>query len=70
MWRELTEAQVKEHIKGGGVKCPCCGSIEIEGGFVDIGAGGKGEASQTVHCLECRAAWVDVYKLSDIRNPG
>ena len=38
--------------------CPVCGSIQIEGGHVEI----EGiEAYQEVSCLHCQATWREVY---------
>ena len=41
--------------------CPECGSIQIEGGNVQID--GK-EAWQPVSCLHCRTTWTEVYEAS------
>ena len=57
--------QKKEYLEGPNYKCPYCGEIDIEGGFVEIDGN---DALQEVSCLECSKTWTDVYKRSDIRE--
>ncbi len=64
--KRLTDSQKKVYLKGGGVKCPFCGSTDITGGFVEIEEGG---AFQKVSC-PCGRSWIDVYSLVDIKEEG
>ena len=48
------------HLSNGGCKCPRCRSTQIEGGFVETGAG---QAKQEMRCLVCGFSWTDVYQL-------
>lgn len=41
-------------------RCPYCGSVQIEGGGVEINKAG---AWQAVTCLSCGKEWNDIYKL-------
>lgn len=41
-------------------KCPACGSDQVEGGSIEVNAGG---AYQAVSCKDCQATWNEVYKL-------
>lgn len=50
----------EEYVAGGGCHCPACGSLDIEGGEVNIHAG---YATQEVTCDDCCAEWDDQYKL-------
>lgn len=58
-----TKEQTQTYIKAGGAKCIVCPGTNIEGGSVEIDAGG---ASQSVHCTDCGASWVDEYTLSGV----
>ncbi len=60
---ELTEDQMKAYIAAGGVRCPICGSADIEGAQVEIDGG---RATQTVSCVRCCAEWIDDYVLTGI----
>jgi hypothetical protein len=51
------------YLEEGGMRCPVCGSEEIEGGFVRTGGG---EGSQGMRCLECDARWTDIYRLDHV----
>ena len=48
-------------VEGKGLSCPSCGSLSIQGGFVEIEAG---RAYQRMGCTECDATWQDVYELT------
>jgi transposase-like protein len=61
--RKLSREAAREHIRSGGVSCPCCGSSDITGGNVEIDAG---RAFQEVWCEECSFSWKDIYKLVEI----
>jgi transposase-like protein len=49
------------YVQNGGVKCPFCGSTNIEGHSVDID---QGAASQAINCLDCGKEWSDIYRLT------
>lgn len=49
-----------EYVATGGTICPNCRGCDIEGAEVNIDGG---SASQQVTCNECKATWLDVYKL-------
>jgi formate dehydrogenase maturation protein FdhE len=51
------------YVNEGGMRCPVCGSEEIEGGFVTTGGG---EASQGMRCLRCDTRWTDIYRLDHV----
>lgn len=61
----ITEEQRKKYLKEGGVNCPFCGSEDIEGGHIDIDAGG---AWQHITCLNCEKRWNDMYVLTDVEE--
>ncbi len=61
----LTEDQQKKYVSSGGVRCPYCGSDDIEGGFVEINAGG---AEQELVCNACQKKWRNVYQLVHIEE--
>ncbi|MBT3255223.1 MAG: hypothetical protein HN366_02025 [Deltaproteobacteria bacterium] len=54
----------KMYIKEKGITCPFCGSLSIEGGFIEIDTG---KAFQKMSCAECEAKWQNIYKLIDMR---
>lgn len=51
----------QEKYRANPCHCPHCGSEDVEGGEVNVDAGG---AWQEVTCNECGATWNDVYKLT------
>jgi len=59
----LTQEQVNQYVRNGGVGCPFCGSDNLDGGSVEIDAGG---ASQFLACLDCGQSWDDQYALCGI----
>ena len=59
----LTVNQRRAYIDNNGATCPFCGSHDLEGSSVDIT---EGVAHQEVHCVNCDAAWCDIYTLTDI----
>jgi hypothetical protein len=61
----LTEEQRANYLATGAITCPFCGSPHIEGGSVDVDAGG---ASQEIGCSECNEEWIDVYTLTDVNS--
>lgn len=50
----------EEYARTGGVCCPVCGEHAIEGGPIEIDAGG---AWQNITCTECESTWTDQYNL-------
>jgi len=44
---------------------PNCLSGNIEGGSVEVDAGG---ATQDISCLDCDSTWTDLYKLDYVIN--
>lgn len=51
----------KQYAKDGGARCPVCDSENILGCDTDIN---DGCVYQNIICNNCRAEWVDVYKLT------
>jgi len=51
------------YINSGGVKCPYCGSENIEGGDREFE---EGFSLQEVLCLTCSRSWTDQYTLTGI----
>jgi len=60
---KLTEKQVKNYLKEGGVRCPFCRSDQIQGEDIDIDAG---RAYQDMKCLDCDSVWTDTYALDGV----
>jgi transposase-like protein len=60
---ELTVEAKQKYLDTGGVKCPHCGHDDIEGSFIETGAG---SASQKVMCVNCEKSWTDEYTLTGI----
>lgn len=50
-----------EYAQEGGTRCPMCLSDNIEGREINID---QGSAWQECSCLNCHAAWNDVYALT------
>jgi hypothetical protein len=44
-------------------KCPACGSVQVEGGGVDVSGA---TADQHCQCNDCDATWWLVFKLSNV----
>jgi len=57
----------EEYVNSGGCCCPFCRSQDIEGGSVDVDAGG---ASQECWCKACDRSWVDSYVLANYEPTG
>lgn len=51
---------IQEYRAHGGTHCPYCGSEDITGGSVQIGAA---SAWQPITCSACGRKWTDVYNL-------
>jgi ribosomal protein S27E len=62
---KLTKKQKQAYLKAGGVKCPYCGTDDIQGGFIETI---WESAHQEVKCLACDKQWMDVYTLSEINE--
>lgn len=44
-------------------RCPVCGSVDIEGGYVEIeSSNGTQWALQRCQCAACGARWTDQYR--------
>ncbi|MCK5607650.1 hypothetical protein KAR91_37545 [Candidatus Pacearchaeota archaeon] len=54
----------KEYVEKGDSSCPVCGSVEVEGGSVDIDGV---IACQYVHCKDCESEWQDMYRLTGFK---
>lgn len=59
----MTDQQRKEYLKNNGVKCPYCGSKDVEGGSIDVDSG---RVSQDISCTTCGAEWMDHYTLTGV----
>jgi hypothetical protein len=59
----LTAAKKRAYVKQCGVRCPYCGSEQIEADSYDHESG---VISQLVNCLECHFYWYDEYSLTGI----
>ncbi len=60
----LTKKQKKKYIECSS-KCPFCGSIDIEGGEVDVDGV---IARQQITCNGCQKKWNDIYTLTGIEE--
>jgi len=60
---ELTEQQAKQYVESDGVRCPFCGSDDIEGESITVDAG---RVYQRVLCQVCGESWHDGYTLDSI----
>ncbi len=49
------------YVADQGVRCPSCGSSDLDGSQLDVDGG---TASQEMGCSSCDAEWVDMYKLT------
>ena len=61
-----TKEAKERYVRSGGVRCPLCGSNQIEGGPFECE---PGVVWQGIHCLVCEGDWIDVSRLVDIQNP-
>lgn len=56
----------KEYAEeNGGLRCPLCGSENLEGSNIQVDAG---IAWQNIICEDCEANWSDIYKLIGYSN--
>ncbi len=62
----LPEEARQRYIAGGGLQCPYCGSVELEGDSVQVDGG---TVWQHITCLLCEQEWDDIYTLTSI-DPG
>jgi transcription elongation factor Elf1 len=51
----------EEYVKKHGVRCPYCGGKDISGDEIEVDSGG---AFQTIVCMSCERAWIDIYELT------
>ena len=56
----LSDEQKHKYLSICGVRCPYCGSEDIQGEAVEIN---EGEAAQEVNCNHCDGQWFDIYAL-------
>jgi hypothetical protein len=61
--KRLTKKQRREYVDKGGVRCPFCGTENIEARGLKTESGA---VWQDVTCLDCGEGWQDVYTLTDI----
>lgn len=61
----MNKTQEKNYVDSKGVRCPYCGSDELEGQFVETNAG---TAQQDMHCIDCEESWTDTYTLNGADN--
>lgn len=59
---KLTQKQKDAYLKNP-ARCPHCHSTDIEGGAVEVDAGG---AWQDIDCNACGESWQNIYKLVDV----
>jgi len=62
---ELTEQQAKQYVESDGVRCPFCGSDDIEGESITVDAG---RVYQRVLCQVCGESWHDGYTLDSVAD--
>lgn len=65
MAKPLTDQQQEEYLENHGLKCPHCGSENLNVGTLD--ADGP-DAHAEVSCESCGERWVDVYTLIGIEE--
>jgi len=61
----LSDEQKQKYLSNRGVRCPYCGSEDIQGQSVEIN---EGEAAQEVNCNACDGHWYDIYALVRVEN--
>jgi len=64
MEEQKLKAKIKKYLDQSH-RCLNCESEDIEGGSVEVDAGG---ATQDIACLDCGATWTDLYKLDYVIN--
>lgn len=62
----FTKEQEQAYLDNGAVKCPKCGSDNIEANHWNNDGGLT--ATQECGCLNCDAEWLDVYNLVGIQE--
>ncbi len=64
----LTEEQTEYYLNNHGLRCPFCGSDQLEADAITVGEIEPDDARQKVRCLDpgCKAKWIDEYKLCDV----
>lgn len=61
----MTHEQAQKYLNGLGVKCPYCGSEDIQGDSFEVDAG---RLYQPVSCLSCGQRWHDGYSLDSVAD--
>ncbi len=61
----LSSYKQNEHVTTGGLRCPYCGSLDIEGEEVVVHAR---LAEQRMGCVKCGKQWIDQYQLMLIKE--
>jgi len=64
----ITQPDIRQYCKAGGLYCPFCRSTDIHAGR--FRAQDDGIAVQPVECVACGATWKDEYKLIQIVTSG
>lgn len=65
MSNNFTDEQRKKYVAQSGINCPECGSSNIEGGHIEVDAGG---AHQEIICKACGISYTDLYRLVDVER--
>lgn len=64
---KLTQTQVDDYVRSGGIKCPFCESENIVGGDKE---NNDGVSSQEVSCDDCAERWMDIYTMTGVYHKG
>ena len=62
----MTKTQQEQYLRDGGVKCPYCESMDIV--VYAAGESEEGIKTEPVRCDNCQREWVDVYRLSSVKD--
>lgn len=62
---QLTQEQIQMYLAAGGLRCPYCGSTQIQGNEWNADSG---SATQEVGCNDCDESWLDVYSLVGVES--
>lgn len=57
---KITAVDIAQYLELGGVRCPACGSYDLENGRVRTD---DTTLLRSVECHSCKATWDDVYAL-------
>jgi len=61
----LTKAQKEKYLEKGGIRCPHCGSGDLNT-RVKPRTNSCGQITQDIQCFGCGEFWTDIYTLSGI----